>query len=341
VTVTADGARTADLRHHGDVDAVPGLIDLAVNVRPGTPPAWLRERLATVDLSRYPDQSAALAAVAAGHGRSPDDVLLTAGAAEAFVLIARAFTPRHAVVVHPQFTEPEIALRAAGHRVDRVLLEPPFVLDPQAVPDDADLVVLGNPTNPTSVLHPARTIRALSRPGRTLVVDEAFADCVPGERESLGGDPGVVVVRSLTKTWGLPGLRVGYVLAAPDVVARLRAGQPHWPVSAPALEACVACTEPAALAEAAAWAETLTARRADLADGLEKLPGVEVMPDAHASFLLVRTARPRLWEALRKEGIAVRRGDSFPGLGPHWFRVAVRDEGPSTALLHALQEVLR
>lgn len=335
------GISTADLRHHGDLDAVPGLVDLAVNVRPGMPPQWLLGRLAAVDLAHYPDQAAAIAAVAARHDRSPDEVLITAGAAEAFVLIARALATRRAAVVHPQFTEPELALRAAGHQVDRVLLEPPFVLDPAAVPADADLVVLGNPTNPTSVLHPADTVRALIRPGRVVVVDEAFADCVPGEPESLAAEPGVVVVRSLTKTWGLAGLRVGYLLADRPLIERLRAAQPHWPVSSPALEACVACTEPAAQVQARDWAEELGARRDHLAAALADLPGVDVVPAARASFLLARTERSRIWEPLRDKGFAVRRGDNFPGLGPHWFRVAVRDVSTSTAFVHALQEVLR
>lgn len=328
------------LRHHGDRDALPGLVDLAVNVRPGTPPEWLRHRLAAVDLARYPDQTEALAAVAARHRRAVDEVLLTAGAAEAFVLIARALASRRAVVVHPQFTEPEIALRAAGRRVDRVLLPPPFPLDPSAVPHDADLVVLGNPTNPTSVLHPAETIRALVRPGRVVVVDEAFMDCVPGEAESLAADPGVVVVRSLTKTWGLAGLRVGYVLAAADVIDRLRAAQPHWPVSAPALAACVACSSPGAVCEAAAWAGRLGECRRGLVAALATVAGVDVVAEARASFLLVRTPRAEIWNPLRHRGFAVRRGDTFPGLGPEWIRVAVRDERTSAAFVVALQEVL-
>jgi histidinol-phosphate aminotransferase len=332
--------RAADLGHHGDVDARPGLIDLAVNVRPHTPPRWLRERLAAVDLARYPDQSAAMAAVAGRHHRSPDEVLLTAGAAEAFVLIARALAPRHAVVVHPQFTEPERALRAAGHEVRRLLLAPPFVLDPDAVPREADLVILGNPTNPTAVLHPAQTIRALIKPGRVVVVDEAFADCVPGEPESVATDAAVLVVRSLTKTWGLAGLRVGYVLGKAGLVERLRAAQPHWPVSAPALEACVACSEPGATAEALAWAATLVSTRDRLATALAALPGVDVVPRSRAPFLLVRTDRPQIWGPLRQRGFAVRRGDTFPGLDPHWIRVAVRDDATSTAFVHALQEVL-
>lgn len=230
-----------DLRHHGD-EEVRGLdlTDLAVNVRTHTPPDWLRERIAASlgSLAAYPDGRPARTAVAGRHGLPEEHVLLTAGAAEAFVLIARALPARRPVVVHPQFTEPEAALRAAGHEVRRVVLRPEdgFRLDPAAVPEDADLVVVGNPTNPTSVLHPADVLERLARPGRTLVVDEAFMDAVPGEREALCDRqdlPGLVVLRSLTKTWGLAGLRIGYVLADPATVALLQEAQPLWPVSSP------------------------------------------------------------------------------------------------------------
>jgi histidinol-phosphate aminotransferase len=329
------------LAHHGDQDARPGLVDLAVNVRAGTPPAWLRERLAGVDLARYPDGSEAAKAVAARHGRSPAEVLLTAGAAEAFVLLARALRPRHPAVIHPQFTEPERALRAAGRPVHRVVLAPPFDLDPGLVPEAADLVVLGNPSNPTSVLHPREVVRSLARPGRLVVVDEAFADCDPGETQSLAGDDGVVVVRSLTKTWGLAGLRIGYLLAAAPVVERLRAAQPHWPVSAPALAAAVACSAPAAVAEARTWATALAPVRDRLVAGLAALPGVHVVARPRASFVLARTPVPRVWEPLRERGFAVRRGDTFPGLDPHWIRVAVREDDTSERFRTALQEVLR
>ena len=177
----------AGLAHHGDADLVPGLVDLAVNVRSSGTPSWLAARIREADLAAYPDQGAAVTAVAARHRRAADEVLLTAGAAEAFVLLARALQPRHAVVVHPQFTEPEAALRAAGHQVDQVILPFPFALDPTLVPADADLVFIGNPTNPTSVAHPRDALLQLVRPGRIVVVDEAFADCLPGEPESLAG----------------------------------------------------------------------------------------------------------------------------------------------------------
>jgi len=340
------GHLTHDLHHHGDAELAPGLVDLAVNVRAGAPPPWLRAVLheALDDSTGYPDPGPARAAVAAAHHRDPAEVLLTAGAAETFVLLARALAPRHAVLVHPSFTEPELALRSAGHPVDRVVLraDDGYRLAPAAIPDDADLVVLGNPTNPTSVLHPAADLVALTRPGRVLVVDEAFADTVAGEPESLAGlrdVPGLLVVRSLTKTWGLAGLRVGYALGPAELVAALASHQPHWPVSTPALAALVACTTPAARAEAAVAAADLIARRTALLDALP--PEVTVEGRPQSSFVLLRVpGGPAVRQALRDRGWATRRGDTFPGLTPDHIRVAVREEATSLAFAAALADAL-
>ncbi|MES4891925.1 Rv2231c family pyridoxal phosphate-dependent protein CobC [Streptomyces sp. NPDC096012] len=342
-----------DLRHHGDAevrDDGAALVDLAVNVRADTPPPWLREKIAASlpSLAAYPDGRDARAAVAARHGLPVERVLLTAGAAEAFVLLARALRVRRPVVVHPQFTEPEAALRDAGHTVERVLLreEDGFRLDPAAVPQDADLVVIGNPTNPTSVLHPAGVIAALARPGRVLVVDEAFMDAVPGEREALAGRtdvPGLVVLRSLTKTWGLAGLRIGYVLAAPGIVASLERAQPLWPVSTPALAAAEACVAPRALAEAGHAAHRIAADRAHLVAGLAAFAprGVRVVEPAQGPFVLVRMPdAAAVRRRLRALGHAVRRGDTFPGLGAEWVRIAVRDRVTSDGFLRALSAAL-
>ena len=345
--MTAPDRPDVDLGHHGDVEVGDEMVDLAVNVRSGTPPRWLLDAVAASlkELAAYPRQDETVAAVAAYHGRAVDEVLLTAGAAEAFVLVARAFAPKRAVVVHPQFTEPEAALRAAGHQVGRVPTAPDdgFRLDPAAVPEEADLVVVGNPTNPTSVLHPAADLRALARPGRVLVVDEAFMDAVPGEPESLSGAtvPGLVVVRSLTKTWGLAGLRVGYVLAEPRLVRALGAAQAHWPVSTPALAAIRACCSERAAKEAAEAALELDGQRRYLLEKLSALPGVTMYGEARAPFVLLRLdGADRVRNALRRRGFAVRRGDTFPGLGPDWLRVAVRPRAVTDAFLDTFAELL-
>ncbi|MFE3545719.1 pyridoxal phosphate-dependent aminotransferase [Nocardia sp. NPDC059177] len=429
-----DSFDPAMLRYHGDVEAHPGMLDFAVNVQGLAPPPWLRDRLAArlADLGRYPsavDDQVARIAVAARHGRTPEEVLLLAGAAEGFALLPR-LAPRLAAVVHPSFTEPELALREADIPVTRVILKPPYALDPALVPEDADLVVLGNPTNPTSVLHAADTIKALRRPGRILVVDEAFADAVidPGtaarsdrqrqpvdpfdteqasdqpttrgganpargvltlddlsaedlavvaaftdrmaspdrdgpvqvstsrtelpfpfggspsaaEPESLAGlrAPDVLVLRSLTKTWALAGLRCGYVLGAPEVLARLRHGRPHWPLGTLQLEAISATAEPAAVAESRRHAHRIATDRVAMIERLRAI-GIDVHTPASGPFLLIRVRDGELVrKRLADRGIAVRRADTFPGLGPDHLRVAVRGSAAVDQLVDALRAAL-
>ena len=327
------------LRLHGDAMLDGAELDLAVNVVAGGPPDWLRERIAAAldSVAAYPDERAATDAVAARHGRPPEEVVLVNGAAQAFWLVAHALAPRAPVCVHPAFTEPEVALRTAGHAVGRAVLEPPYHLSADDVPPDADLVVLGNPTNPTGVLHPRDTVAALCRPGRTTVVDEAFMDFVPGEPDTLAAErelPGLVVVRSLTKLYGLPGLRAGYVLAPADLAARLRDQRPGWSVNALALAATEACA--ADRTHAPRVAAATASARADLAARLAAVPGATVHPGS-ANFLLVHLPDAAgHFTTLRTQGIAVRPCHTFPGLGADHLRVAVRDETAHARLAAAL-----
>ncbi|MGI5220507.1 Rv2231c family pyridoxal phosphate-dependent protein CobC [Nocardia sp. CA-290969] len=339
----ADHVDLAGLRHHGDVEALPGLLDFAVNVQGTAPPRWLRERLAAAldSLGRYPsaeEDRVAREAVADRHGIEADHVLTLAGGAEGFALLPR-LRPRLAAVIHPSFTEPELALREAGVAVTRVVLEPPYTLDPALVPAEADLVVVGNPTNPTSVLHPAHTLRALQRPGRVVVVDEAFMDAVPGEPETLAGEAGdgLLVLRSLTKTWALAGLRCGYLLGAPGLLRRLVRGRAHWPLGTLQLAAITATASAEAVAETAAAAVRIARERAAMAARLGTA-GVRVGSPAAAPFLLLEVRDGELVRKhLRQQGIAVRRCDTFPGLGPDHLRVAVRPAAEVDRLVAALR----
>jgi histidinol-phosphate aminotransferase len=320
------------------------MLDFAVNVRAAGPPSWLVDRLAgrLADLGRYPsagDERRAVDAVAVRHGRPAEHVALLAGAAEGFAQLAQ-LRPRLAALIAPSFTEPEAALATAEVPIQHVVLAPPFDLSAAVVPDEADLVVVGNPTNPTAVLHTREQIRALRRPGRIVVVDEAFADAVPGEPASLAGDslPDVVVLRSLTKTWALAGLRVGYALGATDVLARLMARRAHWPLGTLQLEAIAACSSPEAVAGAETGARRLATLRTEMVAGLTEV-GVEVV-DGRAPFVLFAVPDAELARKhLDTKGIAVRRGDTFVGLDGQFLRAAVRPEWP--VLVDALAEVVR
>ncbi len=345
---TLNPSPPAAARYHGDEAVAPGMLDFAVNVRHSRPPEWLMRRLAArlPDLARYPgleDVRRAQDVVAERHGRTRDEVLPLAGAAEGFALLPN-LRPARAAIIAPSFTEPALALTAAGVPVHHVVLDPPFGLDGALesgnVPDDADLVVVGNPTNPTSVLHSREQLLALRRPGRILVVDEAFADSVPGEPESLAADapPDVLVLRSLTKTWALAGLRVGYGLGSPEVLARLTARRAHWPVGTLQLTAIAACCAAEAVADAAAAAVRSAELRAEMVDGLAAV-GADVV-DGRAPFVLFRRLEADyIRNSLHNKGIAIRRCDTFVGLDEQYLRAAVRPEWP--LLVDAIAEVLR
>ena len=294
------------------------------------------------DVGGYPsaaDHHAAVSAVAARHGRTLQEVMPLAGVADGLALLPN-LRPQLAALVSPSFTEPEAVLSAAGVPTRQVVLPPPFELADAHIPEDADLVVVGNPTNPTSVSHSRSAIRALRRPGRLVVVDEAFADAIPGEPESLAGEslPDVVVMRSLTKTWSMPGLRVGYALGAPEVLGRLTAVRAHWPLGTLQLEALSACCSDDAVAEADQGARRLASMRVEMVQALSSV-GAHVVRGA-APFVLFSVPDATLMRKhLFTKGIAVRRCDTFVGLDGQYLRAAVRPEWPR--LVTAIAEVLK
>jgi histidinol-phosphate aminotransferase len=334
-----------DLRRHGDRDVRPGDADHAVNVMAGGAPDWLREALRdALDRSteRYPDEREACEAIALVHGRDAREVLPTNGAAEALWLLPAALRPRLATCIHPAFTEGEAALRAHGTPVVRALRDPDrdFALDPCSVPHEADLVIAGNPASPCGTLTPAATLLELRRPGRVLVVDEAFMDLVPGEPGTLAGErlDDVIVIRSLTKALSIPGVRAGYALAGPGLAERLRAVRPPWSANALALAALAAAARrPDALA---ATAERAQAEREDLLGRLTAIPGVRTWPGA-ANFCLLEVPNgPAVLAGLRERGIAVRPASTFPGLGAEHLRITARDPAANERLAGALAEVV-
>lgn len=366
-TVPAGGAQDATtpadpLRHHGDAEARDCALDFAVNVVVSKPPDWLKAAMvAALDtVVAYPDERGTRLRLADELGLDPERLLLVNGAAEAFTLIAHARPWRAPLVVHPQFTEPDAALRAAGRPADHHILDAgdAFTLHPDAVPTDADLVVIGNPTNPTSRLHPAAAIRAIRDAGpadRLVLVDEAFIDLVFAHEESVladaagGGEAAaraadepsrLCVVRSLTKSFGLAGIRAGYVVGDPEFIARLRELQPPWSVNGVALAAIDAICGSVGRTHLDMHGVFTAVHRKETIKGLTRC-GLTLVPDAEGPFVLAHHPdAARLRVMLREKGIAVRRGDTFPGLGPEWLRFAVRPTAEVERLVGVLKPMV-
>ena len=369
------------LRYHGDQAAHDADLDFAVNVH-GTTPQWLQDSLAAAlgELAAYPSaqlDAEVRAAIAAGHNRTADEVLLLHGVAEGFSLLPHLGLP--ATIVQPQFTEPEAAFRAAGVEVDSLVLPPPYTLTPTLAdaPENASsphsrqlesrMVIIGNPTNPTGVAHSADDLRGLASRCGILVVDEAFmdvadgeiirrcslADCRPGEANSIPDN--ITVFRSMTKTWAIAGLRCGYALGTPELLAKLGRLRPHWPLGTLQLTAmaAIACRE----------AELLPQIRAEIGQQREAMTqllrgaGWQVL-DSEAPFVLARPGvalsthdgpgaaevdvvkHEHLRQGLAERGVAVRRCDTFAGLDGSWWRLAVRDEASVRRLVAEVADLL-
>ncbi len=325
-----------------------GLLDYSQNINPlGTPPAALEAaRLALYEKSgRYPDleYTELREALAAYLGTSPEKVVPTNGGAEALFLAARAAGPGRALVLEPTFSEYAAAAGAAGLGVVRRVVrrvEDGFRLDLGALEDldGISLVFLCNPNNPTgdcldrrAVLEVARRVR---EGGAALVVDEAFADFAPGISVAAEAGEGLSVARSFTKFFAIPGLRLGSLVCGD--AARVQALQPSWPVNAVAAAAGISAARDGAFARTSV--RVVGRLREELFGWLRALPGIEPFPGA-ANFLLARGPEG-LPERLARRGVLVRGCDPFMGLGPGYFRVAVRTEAENRRLVAEIREEL-
>ncbi len=315
---------------HGGRSPLP--IDLSASLNPLGPSPAAVEAARTADLARYPDPVAQplQEAAALRHALPTEAVVPVPGAAWAlwFCLIAHVQPGWRCVAMGPCFGEYRRCVEIAGgnYEESEAGIVPALARDP-------DICILGNPANPAASRIPADGLRDVcARHPRTLfIVDEAFAGFAPEGTSLIEGmlpPANAVVVRSLTKELGLPGLRMGYLVADTDRAAHLRDMLPAWPLSAPALAAAVAgCRD---LTHLRAGAEVARRHVQAMHEALVGA-GAEVRPSS-ANYLLCR--RPGLVESLRARGIAVRDCASF-GL-PGWSRIAAPAPGDLALVLEAI-----
>ncbi len=322
MSVVHGGLNERELRGLG-IDP-SSVLDLSANLHPAGPSDAVLAAARVAHFERYaPADAAPLRdAIARHEDVTTDRVLPTPGATAALHLLARAFVGpgERAVVVTPTFDEYRVATEAAGGRVVEAPAAPPDFSPPASLPG-ATVAFVANPNNPTGTyLERAEVERWLST-SRLLVVDAAYEAFVPGAWDAVDlvrdGAP-VAVVRSLTKLHAIPGVRLGYVVAAAEIIARLARLQPSW-----SLDATAQAAGPVALDEHAQRVAQLSevwATRRRLRAALEAA-GYRVGP-SRANFLLVDVGHASgVRSALLRRGILVRDCTSF-GL-PAWIRIAI------------------
>ena len=267
------------------------------------------------------------------------EVLATAGAAEAFTLSPGCGRGGARSSCIPSSPSREVALAHGRAHVPagRPAARGRFRARPDARPRRRRPRRGRQPDQPhrRAATRPP-TIRRLAREGRLVVVDEAFMDDVPGETLADERHDGLVVLRSLTKLWSIPGIRAGYLLAEPQIVDELRQGQTPWSVSAPAIAALVATSTETAREEAGRGPRSSPAGASTSPPDWPSSASSTV--PSTAPFVLARTG-PASREALRSAGFAVRRADTFPGLDDSWVRISARRTTVTDDLLSALRSI--
>ncbi|WP_258171210.1 histidinol-phosphate transaminase [Paenibacillus sp. R14(2021)] len=351
---------------YGSGEEKPDFVDFSANMNPFGPPACVGELIRNYGdwIARYPDPAVRglRGKLALHHDVDADSLLVGNGAAELIDLLFRLLQPAMTVLAEPCFSEYRDAAVKCGSQVHTIALqaEQEFRLTMGVIEDtfaqlrDAGrtggqtLWFFGSPNNPTGQVVPADIVRELLRCGETVAVDEAFMDFAGNERElSLLGDAAsrerLIVIRSMTKFYAIPGIRLGYMAAHPSLIRQLAALQVPWSVNSLAQQIGEAVLEDNAYAQSTrAWLE---AERRWLIENISAL-GLVAFGSAAVNYLLLAIPEElgwtaaRLQEALGYRGLLIRDASHFIGLNDRYCRIAVRLRTDNELLLRHLGELL-
>jgi threonine-phosphate decarboxylase len=339
---------------------VTRILDFSANVNPlGPSPKALVRLRRDLDLIRfYPDteNTELRDVVARQEDINEACILFGNGATSLLHLLPRVLKPRRALILEPGFGEYALALERVGCRIRRVYLRSAasFRLDRRTLfktirSERPNLMVLGNPNNPTGTSVPPALLRELidtcTKNHIHLVVDESFIDFTAHRSyaEEASNRPYLIVVRSLTKFWALAGLRIGYLVARKALLEKLRAQSETWSVNTLASAAAAD-----SLRDSKYRTATLTLVRRErkfLTKQLAGLGWLKPFP-SETNFVLVRIEKPaitstRLQEKLQSRNILIRDAAGFPGLDCRYFRIAVRNRRENQLLIDELRLIHR
>ena len=337
------------------------ILDFSASISPlGPPNSAIAAILSQIgNLKHYPDPNYSELRLALSHFHQlpPEWILPGNGSAELLTLIGRELAQLAAtILITPAFGDYYRTLKSYKAKVlecplisyeQRVLsAELPVLLSTQHLALSTECgLLLNNPHNPTGKLFSRESILPYLEQFTLVVVDEAFMDFVsPNEEQSLipvvQEYRNLVVLRSLTKFYSLPGLRLGYAIAHPDCLAKWQLWRDPWPVNTLAAAAAIAALQDTEFQQQT-WAWLPPARN-QLFQGLAEIPGLQPQVSA-ANFLLVESQESTLQlqqQLLKHHQILIRDCLSFKELGDRFFRVAVREESDNQRLLTALNSVL-
>ncbi|CAI2719338.1 L-threonine 3-O-phosphate decarboxylase [Nitrospina watsonii] len=366
------GAMTGSIPEHGGqapslvngFDTNAPWVDFSTSINPCAPSEYVSAAIgnACANINRYPDPDASplKRALSESLQISSARLIVGNGATELIYLLPHLLPEgREALILTPFFSEFEKAFRAFGIPVHNLRCDAD---DDFAPPVDTLLlnlktnprigaVVLGHPNSPTGRLGSHSQFDALAETcesrGILLVVDESFIDfCEPGSSlmESYPHHAHLIFIRSMTKFYGLPGLRLGFGVMDPQWVHILGTYQPPWSVNSLAQAAGIAALEDTGFANTSRT--YVHQQTADLIQGLNAIPEIKVYP-SDANFVLFRlkdatdVSAMQLYTRLLQQGILLRNCANFDGLDTGYFRVSVRQQEDNQFLLAKLQECLR
>ena len=343
--------------------------DFSASINPlGVPSAARRVlRNAISKIQHYPDPEglALLRAIAKRHRVAPENVLLGNGTVELIYAIPAALNVRRGLIMGPTFSEYERALVLSSARVTSVLAQPaddyrPPVrevlerVNPSRFSGSAkyrlhfEAVFLCNPNSPTgqrvSRNNVYRILEAVKRQRGCLIVDETFVEFC--EEKSVirraVDDDSLLVLRSFTKFYGIPGLRVGYAVGTEKRLRAIRNRLPPWSVNTLAQEAALACLQDPRYRQRTV--SFFQKERPIFRRALERIPGFRVYPSS-ANFFLVEMTGPlksrQVQATLMERGFLVRDCSNYPGLHERMLRFAVRTSNDNARLVEQLQHVVK
>ena len=337
--------------HGGDTFALDGdFLDFSVNLSPLGLPEGVKTALAPrAEDARYPDPYCRrlCAAIAAKKGLFPADILCGNGAGDLIFRLCLARRPKKTLLAVPCFSEYEKAARLAGSEIEYHVLKEAesFALGPDflaAIGPDTDMIFLASPNNPNGLLISPALLDAVAARcegvGAVLVVDECFLAFTEGlsARTLLDQYPKLVVLDAFTKSHAMAGLRLGFLMTKNHTLLEAaREAGPCWSVSAPAQRAGLAALEEGDYI--ARMRELSRRERLWLEEALKEL-GLKVYP-GDANFLLFFCEK-ELSGPMQARGILLRNCENYPGLGPGFWRIGVRERRDNETLIRHLREVL-